>query len=205
MKEVFTRWYQRYLSEEEAVLLLVLLATAFVVMLAFGGILAPVFVAVILFTFFDLEGNPIDKSLDASVIFSFLNNANPKGELGLVNVQETGLPPVPVSELDALLLRIGGAPTPSAADTRWRVTAAPSAPLPGNGPGRAAFALTLLRRRAGSDGQAWRLVWDRDRGSFGDAGDERHDDGRDRADAYAPLSGAELPLSAGRSAADRAA
>ena len=48
MKEVFTRWYQRYLSEEEAVLLLVLLATAFVVMLAFGGILAPVFVAVIL-------------------------------------------------------------------------------------------------------------------------------------------------------------
>ena len=48
MKEVFTRWYQRYLSEEEAVLLLVLLVTAFVVMLAFGGILAPVFVAVIL-------------------------------------------------------------------------------------------------------------------------------------------------------------
>jgi len=48
MKEVFTRWYQRYLSEEEAVLLLVLLAAAFVVMLAFGGILAPVFVAVIL-------------------------------------------------------------------------------------------------------------------------------------------------------------
>ena len=48
MKEVFTRWYQRYLSEEEAVLLLVLLATAFVVTLAFGGILAPVFVAVIL-------------------------------------------------------------------------------------------------------------------------------------------------------------
>ena len=48
MKKVFTRWYQRYLSEEEAVLLLVLLATAFVVMLAFGGILAPVFVAVIL-------------------------------------------------------------------------------------------------------------------------------------------------------------
>jgi hypothetical protein len=66
-----------------------------------------VFVAVILFTFFDLEGNPVDKSLDASVIFSFLNTANPKGELGLVNVHETGLPPLPVSELDALLLRIG--------------------------------------------------------------------------------------------------
>ena len=48
MKEVLTRWYQRYLSEEEAVILLVMLILAFVVMLAFGEILAPVFVAVIL-------------------------------------------------------------------------------------------------------------------------------------------------------------
>jgi putative permease len=48
VKEVLTRWYQRYLSEEEAVVLLVLLVVAFLVMLAFGEILAPVFVAVIL-------------------------------------------------------------------------------------------------------------------------------------------------------------
>ena len=48
MKEVLTRWYQRYLSEEEAVILLIMLTVAFVVMLAFGDILAPVFVAVIL-------------------------------------------------------------------------------------------------------------------------------------------------------------
>ena len=48
MKEVLTRWYQRYLSEEEAVVLLMLLVAAFTVMLAFGEILAPVFVAVIL-------------------------------------------------------------------------------------------------------------------------------------------------------------
>jgi len=48
VKEVLTRWYQRYLSEEEAVILLVMLILAFVVMLAFGEILAPVFVAVIL-------------------------------------------------------------------------------------------------------------------------------------------------------------
>ena len=48
MKEVLTRWYQRYLSEEEAVVLLMLLVAAFVVMLAFGEILAPVFVAIIL-------------------------------------------------------------------------------------------------------------------------------------------------------------
>jgi len=48
VKEVLTRWYQRYLSEEEAVILLVMLTVALVVMLAFGEILAPVFVAVIL-------------------------------------------------------------------------------------------------------------------------------------------------------------
>ena len=48
MREVLTRWYQRYLSEEEAVVLLMLLVAAFVVMLAFGEILAPVFVAIIL-------------------------------------------------------------------------------------------------------------------------------------------------------------
>ena len=48
MKEVLTRWYQRYLSEEEAVILLVMLMVAFAVMLFFGDILAPVLVAVIL-------------------------------------------------------------------------------------------------------------------------------------------------------------
>jgi putative permease len=48
VKEVLTRWYQRYLSEEEAVVLLMLLVSAFAVMLAFGEILAPVFVAVVL-------------------------------------------------------------------------------------------------------------------------------------------------------------
>ena len=48
MKEVLTRWYERYFSEEEAVILLVLLASAFAVLLIFGDILAPVFVAVVL-------------------------------------------------------------------------------------------------------------------------------------------------------------
>ena len=48
MKEVLTRWYQRYLSQEEAVILLVMLTVAFAVMLFFGDILAPVLVAVIL-------------------------------------------------------------------------------------------------------------------------------------------------------------
>lgn len=48
MKEVLTRWYQRYLSEEEAVILLVMLMMAFAVMLFFGDILAPVLVAIVL-------------------------------------------------------------------------------------------------------------------------------------------------------------
>jgi len=48
VKEVLTKWYQRYLSEEEAVILLVMLTVAFAVMLFFGDILAPVLVAVIL-------------------------------------------------------------------------------------------------------------------------------------------------------------
>ena len=48
MREVLTRWYQRYLSEEEAVILLMLLVVALMVMLVFGEILAPVLVAVIL-------------------------------------------------------------------------------------------------------------------------------------------------------------
>ena len=48
MKEVLTRWYQRYLSEEEAVILLAMLMMAFAVMLFFGDILAPVLVAIVL-------------------------------------------------------------------------------------------------------------------------------------------------------------
>jgi protein ImuA len=105
----------------------------------------------------------------------------------------------------ALVLRIDAEPVPSAAETRWRVAAAPSAPLPGNAPGQTSFALTLLRRRAGPDGQAWRLMWDRDRGIFGDAGDERHHEEQRSGDGGAALSGAELPLPADRPAADHAA
>ena len=48
MKEVLTRWYRRYLSEEEAVILLAMLTVAFAVMLFFGDILAPVLVAIVL-------------------------------------------------------------------------------------------------------------------------------------------------------------
>lgn len=114
------------------------------------------------------------------------------------------------SGVTALMLRIGTEPVPSAADTRWRVAAAPSLPLPGNAPGMSAFELHLLRRRAGRDGLGWRLMWDSGQGRFddivGDRGDERHDHRQGGgAGAGAPPSGAVVPLSADRPAAHRAA
>ncbi|PJG48641.1 hypothetical protein CAF53_10640 [Sphingobium sp. LB126] len=115
------------------------------------------------------------------------------------------------SGVTAVILRIGGEPVPSAADTRWQVRAAPSIPLPGNAPGMSAFDLSLLRQRAGPDGFHWRLTWDSGRSSFAkadeEARDERHDHGQDSAGGYgqAALSGAVVPLSADRSASDRAA
>lgn len=48
MLEVFTKWYRRYLSDEESVLLLVLLAAAVVLLSTIGDILAPVLAAVVL-------------------------------------------------------------------------------------------------------------------------------------------------------------
>jgi len=107
------------------------------------------------------------------------------------------------SGVTTFLLRIGADPAPSAADTRWRVKAAPSVPLPGNAPGMTAFDLSLLRRRSGPDGMTWRLVWDSDRGVFGEECDERHDRRSDSADT--PLSGAVVPLPPARPAAHRAA
>ncbi|MDJ1009266.1 MAG: hypothetical protein QNJ13_15730 [Paracoccaceae bacterium] len=72
------------------------------------------------------------------------------------------------SGVTPLLLRTGAAPQPSVAQTRWQVAAAPSAPLAANAPGRPAFAVTLLRNRAGASGQRWHLEWDHERQRFGD-------------------------------------
>ncbi|QPI72855.1 ImuA family protein [Sphingobium sp. Cam5-1] len=111
------------------------------------------------------------------------------------------------SGVTAFVLRIGGDPVPSAAETRWRVEAAPSVPLPGNAPGMSAFSLHLLRRRSGADGMTWRMVWNAERGDFGEECDERHEHGRaggERAEEAA-LPGAVVPLPAGRPPAHRAA
>lgn len=74
------------------------------------------------------------------------------------------------SGVTVLSLRIGAAPTPSAAATRWGVAAVPSVALDqgvGEGaPGFPAFDVECLRRRGGPAGQRWRVEWDRDAKSF---------------------------------------
>jgi len=88
------------------------------------------------------------------------------------------------SGVTLLMLRLEAEPSPSAADTRWAVGAAPSQALEANAPGAPMFEITLLRRRAGPAGMRWRLEWDRDRLVFSDPA----------------LPGAVVPLPAGRPA-----
>lgn len=88
-----------------------------------------------------------------------------------------------------LLLRLGAAPVPSVAETRWAVAAAPSRALEGDAPGAPAFDLDLLRWRGGPAGARWRLDWNRDEKSFGGAA----------------LSGAGLSLPARRAVEPRGA
>lgn len=89
------------------------------------------------------------------------------------------------SGVTLFLLRLEAEPVPSAADTRWSVSAAPSRPLEADAPGPPMFEIELLRRRAGPSGMRWRLEWDRDQIIF-------------REPAY---PGAVVPLPVGRSAA----
>lgn len=88
------------------------------------------------------------------------------------------------SGVTVLLLRIGARDSPSVADTRWRVAAAPSIPLPADAPGQPALDLELLRRRAGPAGRQWRVEWNRERRSFQIPG------------GTAALPGAAFPLAA---------
>ena len=68
-----------------------------------------------------------------------------------------------------VMLRSGASPMPSAAESRWRVRAAPSLPLAGDAPGHPAFNIELLRHRGGIAGFEARMEWDRDQGIFRDA------------------------------------
>jgi protein ImuA len=66
----------------------------------------------------------------------------------------------------ALLLRAEAEPTPSAAQTRWSISAAASVALEADAPGWPAFDVELLRQRGGPAGGRWRLEWNRDLGEF---------------------------------------
>lgn len=66
------------------------------------------------------------------------------------------------SGVTVLLLRGSGEQPPSAAETRWLVSALPSTPLEADAPGGATFRVDLVRRRGGPPSIGWRLEWDRD-------------------------------------------
>jgi protein ImuA len=98
------------------------------------------------------------------------------------------------SGVTLLLLRIAAEPSPSAADTRWHISAAPSIALEADAPGAPMFDLELLRRRAGAPAGPWRVEWDRDRLCF-------RDPSGNAASPGSPLPRLVLPLAAGRAAA----
>lgn len=95
------------------------------------------------------------------------------------------------SGVPLFLLRFDATPAPSAAYTRWQVSAAASQPLPGKAPGKPTFDIELLRQKSGPSGMRWRLEWDRDQRRL-----------HEIQPGDAALSGAVVPVSARRPAAD---
>lgn len=69
------------------------------------------------------------------------------------------------SRVSVLAVR-GGTVVPSAAHTRWAVRRRRSRPLAADAPGHMAFALELLRNRAGASGLCVDLEWDSDARCF---------------------------------------
>ena len=108
------------------------------------------------------------------------------------------------SGVPLLLLRIDAQPVPSAAQTRWQVAAAPSRALPGQAPGAPTFDLVLLRQRAGPCGLDWRLEWHRDQRIFREPASQPGSGQVGEQPSRPALSGAVVPVPAGRPLADRA-
>lgn len=110
------------------------------------------------------------------------------------------------SGVTVIALRIAASPSPSAAQTRWQVSAVPSLPMEANTPGYPAWRVELLRQRGRPSGGDWRVEWNREQACFANA-DTASDFGSDFGSdaggfaAIAPSpSGAVLPFSTGRSA-----
>lgn len=70
------------------------------------------------------------------------------------------------SGVTLFLLRIDAQPVPSACETRWQVTAAPSTMLEPDAPGHVVLDIELLRRRAGPAGMRWQVEWNREERAF---------------------------------------
>ncbi len=70
------------------------------------------------------------------------------------------------SGVTLFMLRINAVPTPSAATTRWNVSAAPSVALAANAPGHGMIEVELLRQRSGPAGMRWQMEWNRDERAF---------------------------------------
>lgn len=108
------------------------------------------------------------------------------------------------SGVTVIALRIAASPSPSAAQTRWQVSAAASAPMEANAPGYPAWRVELLRQRGRPSGGDWRVEWNREQACFANAdtaSDFGSDFGSDAGGFGAiapPPSGAVLPFSAGR-------
>ncbi|WP_017669796.1 hypothetical protein [Blastomonas sp. AAP53] len=105
------------------------------------------------------------------------------------------------SGVTVIALRIAAVPSPSAAQTRWQVAAAPSLPMEANAPGYPAWGIELLRQRGRPAGGRWRVEWNREQACLADASPSGGAAGNTAGTGgAAALSGAVLPLSAGRPA-----
>lgn len=91
------------------------------------------------------------------------------------------------------LLRPASPAEPSAALTRWRVGALPSAALAKGAPSHPAFDIALERHRAGIRPESWRVEWNRDHKRF-DLAAARPDARAGKFSAFRPASAAKLPL-----------
>ncbi len=96
------------------------------------------------------------------------------------------------SNLPLFMVRAGGAPTPSAAASRWSVRSALSRPFAAEAPGHPCFVADLLRDRAGAAGRGWTVEWNRDRLSFTDLVGNRSADTRS-ADDWSEGDSSSLP------------
>jgi len=92
----------------------------------------------------------------------------PWGETGAIDLVATRRLSLAAggSGVPALMVRPAASPKPSAAATRWAVRSLPSQALEAGAPGLPAFAITLLRNRAGTAGHEWRVEWNRDERCF---------------------------------------